>query len=385
MGSAKLNLNKGNADEFTYLNYVTERVKVISAESIKEATEKDETLSTVKKYILKGWPNKVPEPIVPFLRKSSELSLDKGCIMWGHRVVIPDLLKAELLKELHSSHMGIVRMKSIARSYIWWPGLDKDIESVGKKCVACLENANNPPRVTLHPWNWSDGPNHRLHADFLGPVEGDMYIVIVDAFSKWIEIRKMKNITALEMIAVLKEYFCVWGLPLKLVTDNGPTFASQVFAEFVKMNGIHHVKTAPYHPSTNGAAENLVKTSKDKFTLIMSENSKDKKDALAKFLFHYRSSPHCTTGVSPAELQTGRKMRTRWDLLKSEVRDRVMKKQEEQKNHFRGNRVVEFAEREVVMAKDYSSKSRKWCKARIIERLGRWEKLETARRPIETL
>ncbi|XP_043478167.1 uncharacterized protein K02A2.6-like [Leptopilina heterotoma] len=369
MGPSLVDLESGNKDDFTYLNFVTENVKLISAESISEETDKDDNLKRVKQFVLNGWPNKVPESLIPFSRKSNDLYIDKGCIMWGHRVVVPKLFREELVKELHSSHMGIVRMKSIARSYIWWPGLDNDIENMGKTCVACLENANNPPRVTLHPWNWPEGPNHRLHVDFLGPVEGDMYIVIIDAFSKWIEVKKMKNITAPETIRVLKEYFGVWGLPLKLVSDNGPTFTSQSFLEFIKMNGIIHVKTAPYHPSTNGAAENLVKTFKEKFILLMSENGKDKQDALVKFLFHYRSSPHCTTGVSPAELQLGRKLRTRWDLLKTEIRERVIKEQGKQKNYYGGNRKVEFNEQEVLMAKDYSGKKNKWCKVQVAKRL----------------
>ena len=47
--------------------------------------------------------------------------------------------------------MGIVRMKSIARSYIWWPNIDRDNEKIGKSCPLCLENASNPPKMSLHP------------------------------------------------------------------------------------------------------------------------------------------------------------------------------------------------------------------------------------------
>lgn len=90
----------------------------------------------------------------------------------------------ELLNELHTIHDGIVRMKAVAKAYIWWPSLDADIENIGKSCELCLRSAENPPRAKLNPWKWPDGPNHRLHTDFLGPLDGKMFIVIIDTFSK---------------------------------------------------------------------------------------------------------------------------------------------------------------------------------------------------------
>ena len=120
----------------------------------------------------------------------------------------------------------------------------------------------------------------------------------------------MANITAEKTIDAFREYISTWGLPVKVVTDNGPTFTSEMFANFLKKNGIKHIKTPPYHPASNGAAENAVKTFKTKFKLLIKEGM-PRKEALSKYLFHYRSSPHCTTGVSPAELQIGQKFRTR--------------------------------------------------------------------------
>nr|XP_031830190.1 uncharacterized protein K02A2.6-like [Nomia melanderi] len=287
------------------------------------------------------------------------------CIMWGHRIVIPESLQKELLAELHSAHMGIVRMKALARSYIWWPKIDQDIENVSRTCKSCLENADNPPRSVLHTWDWSDGPNHRIHADILGPIKGRAYLIIVDAFSKWVDVKEMTNITAPETIKMFREYFCTWGITFKLVTDNGPTFTSESFSEFVRKNGIRHIKTAPYHPATNGAAENSVKTFKTKFKLLLAKN--DRRDSLMKYLFHYRSSPHCTTGVSPAELQCSRKFRTRWNLLKSMVGERVTQRQIDQKHYFRGNRKITFINKETVMAKDYACD--RWRKSELVEKL----------------
>lgn len=110
-----------------------------------------------------------------------------------------------------------------------------------------------------------------------------------------------------------------------------------------------------------------MKTFKSKFELIYTQ-FKDKSEALLKFLSHYRTTPHCTTGVSPAELQLGRKIRTRWDLLKFEVKNRFLTKQEKQKEFFHGHRKVEFEINEIVMAKDF--RNSKWLEAKIIQKLG---------------
>ena len=66
-----------------------------------------------------------------------ELTVEAGCLLWGMRVIVPKHLQQIVLKELHLSHPGVSRMKSIARSYPWWPGLDKEIEKLVATCTAC--------------------------------------------------------------------------------------------------------------------------------------------------------------------------------------------------------------------------------------------------------
>ena len=82
-------------------------------------------------------------------------------------------------------------MKAIARSYHWWEGVDKDIESVVKSCQACQSVKNAPPNAPLHPWLWPTKPWQCLHVDFAGPFRGRTYLLITDAHSKWPEITEM--------------------------------------------------------------------------------------------------------------------------------------------------------------------------------------------------
>ncbi len=95
-----------------------------------------------------------------------------------------------------------------------------------------------PPPVPLQPWEWPNRPWSRLHLDFAGPFMGRMFLVMVDAHTKWLEAHVLKNITASVTVDTLCQVFSVHGLPDVVVTDNGPTFTGEMFQEFVKRNGI---------------------------------------------------------------------------------------------------------------------------------------------------
>lgn len=169
--------------------------------------------------------------------------MDRGCLFWGHRIIIPTVLRESVTEELHQSHFGIVRMKQMARSYFWWPNLDSEIDMITKNCIICLNNHKNPPKTPLKPWPVPPSPWYRLHADFLGPFHNKMYLVIVDSYSKWPEAFEMSNIGAARTVEILKALFCRYGFPVHLVTDNGPTFTSAEFNKFCQTLNIKHTFT----------------------------------------------------------------------------------------------------------------------------------------------
>ena len=106
------------------------------------------------RYTKKGWPSEIADVLKPYWHRRSELSIEDNCILWGTRVIVPVKLRQEVLKELHRSHIGIVRMKMLARSYIWWPKVDSEIEKMVKSCIPCQETKNAPAVAPLHPWLW---------------------------------------------------------------------------------------------------------------------------------------------------------------------------------------------------------------------------------------
>ena len=166
-------------------------------------------------------------------------------------------------------------MKSLARAYIWWPKLDSDIENLARSCAVCQQTSSLPSKAPLHPWEWPSRPWSRLHLDFAGPFLGHMYLVVVDAYSKWLDVQLMNSITSESTIAKLKDIFTTHGLPQKIVTDNGPSFTSSTFKAYMDQNGIKHVCTAPYHPSSNGLAERAVQAFKQSLLQIPGSSVRD--------------------------------------------------------------------------------------------------------------
>ena len=341
----------------------------VTAKKIAQGLVKDHDLNLVHKYCQYGWPKVVEPSLRCYASKSNELSLQDGCVLWGNRVVIPVQFRSTLLKELHTGHVGSSRMKELARSYFWWPGLDSDLEALVSSCAECLSCRPVPKHGELHPWEWPKSPWHRVHIDYAGPVDGLYFLVIVDAHSKWIEIFPTKTITSSMTISLLRSCFARLGLPVSIVSDNASCFTSQEFQTFVNNNGIHHITTAVYHPSSNGLAENAVKNFKKSYKLGVG----DVVEKLSKFLFSYRVTPHTTTGVSPAELMFGRRLRTVFDLVKPEdkIHKRVLIKQENQKKYFNPKmpRVTKFDSEDPVMIRNYAS-GNKWIPGVVTERTG---------------
>ena len=223
-------------------------------------------------------------------------------------------------------------MKSLARSHIWWPGLDSDVEQLAKSCQACKSVKQAPPVAPLHPWTWPSKPWRRIHIDFAGPFLNKMYFLVVDAHSKWPEIFEMTQTTTSKTVSLLRHLFAKYGLPEQVVSDNGPQFISDEFAQFMCRNGIRHTRSSPYHPSSNGAVERFVRT----FKQTMKAGEKDglsHHHRLANFLLTYRTTPHSTTQVAPCTLFLGRSIRSRLDLVRPDVSRQVCLKQDLQKRH----------------------------------------------------
>jgi len=142
-----------------------------------------------------------------------------------------------------------------------------------------------------------------------GSFMGHMYLVIVDAHSKWMNV--MQQLTAEKTIQKLRTVYSTHGDPQKIL--NGPTFRSEEFQVFIRENGIRHIFSTPYQPSSNGLAERAVQTMKQ--ALRQMSGSETIADKLSRFLFMYRIIPRASTGIAPSKLLMGCQLRSRFDLL----------------------------------------------------------------------
>lgn len=291
-------------------------------DQLQRYTSQDPILQKVITYVQQGWPKKFKDvDLKPYAACKQQFTINDGCLLKHAdeiRIVVPSTIRPHLLHQLHRAHVGVDRMKQLARRYIWWPRINRDIESMVQHCDACALHRNNPPTAPLHPWEFPEKPWHRLHIDFAGPFKNWMWFVVVDAHSKWPEVVKLPvgSTTTRQVMSVLSQMFARFGIPKQLVSDNGPQFTAKEFQDFCKHQGILHTLTPPYHPQSNGQAERFIQSFKKAVRKGLEEPRITLDEVVDRFLAVYRNTAHQTTGESPAMLLLGRNLRCSLDMLR---------------------------------------------------------------------
>ena len=136
-----------------------------------------------------------------------ELLIVFNCTLRGACMIILPPLRQQVLEELHEGHPGMTRMKALARSYVWWPQLDEDIERHVGACVSCQGTRPSPPVAPLQVSDSPQNPWQRQRADYAGPVEGRYILVVIDAHSKWIEAAVTHLQTASATVNAMRRQF----------------------------------------------------------------------------------------------------------------------------------------------------------------------------------
>ena len=164
---------------------------------LKEATKEDETLCRLKATIEKGWPAHC---------KSAEPSIRQHLIFKGERVVIPSSMRADVLKKVHETHLGIEKCKARARASMYWPRMTNDIQEMIAKCPTCDKFKPRKKKEPLMPHDVQDRPWSKIGADifFFG---GRLHLVDVNYFSKYPEVCRLQTSTASSVIEHLKPIY----------------------------------------------------------------------------------------------------------------------------------------------------------------------------------
>ena len=156
-----------------------------------------------------------------------ELSVQDQVLLWGNRVVVPPQGRVHVIEGLHEAHPGITRMKALARGLVWWPGIDAALEDKVKTRSVCQENRAAPAEARLHRWDWPEKPWSRLHLDYAGPLQRKMFLVLIDAHSKWMDVFLVHSATTSAILECLRQTFAICGIAETIVTDNSTCFTSE--------------------------------------------------------------------------------------------------------------------------------------------------------------
>ena len=194
--------------------------------------------------------------------------------------------------------LGITKCQERAKQSVWWPRIRQQIEEMVQKCLVCSQyrRQNAEPLI---PTSFPDYPWQKVAAD-LFTWKNNNYLILVDYYSRYMEMSKLSSTTSTSVIQHIKSIFARHGIPETSISDNGPQFSSSSFTQFATDYGFYHQTSSPNHPQSNGEAERAVQTVKS----ILNKAEDPYLGLLA-----YRVAP-LANGYSPAELLMGRKPRS---------------------------------------------------------------------------
>ena len=240
-----------------------------------------------------------------------------------------------------------------------------DVEEFIKHCHPC--QVNTPPKSHSQPLELPETPQNnweKLAVDLKGPLPtGESILVIIDYKSRYPIAVALKSTTTEIIIREMERVFTMLGYPDKLVSDNGPQFTSNNFEIYLLAHNIEHQLTSPYWPQANGEVERFNRTLTKTVKCAMAEG-KDWKSALQQFLLMYRTTPHTTTGISPAEMLFQHTPNNRLPTIKTtkhETNPHETAYRERNKAYIDNKRATkhkEFQEGEKVLIKRSKTKSK---------------------------
>lgn len=317
-------------------------------DEFKKETKNDETLMKLTETVLSGWPktkSQAAREIQVYWNYREEISAVDGILFKGERIIVPTSMRAEMLKRIHESHLGIESCRRRAREVLFWPGMSQRITEIVSSCDVCKTHQKRQTKEPLHPHKVPERPWQKIGVDLFTFGQQE-YLLLVDYYSKFIEVEWLRSDTrSATVINHLKSQFARHGIPEVVNSDNGPQFSSREFQDFAKEWEFSHVTSSPHHAQSNGMAERGVQTVKH----LLKKAKADGKDPYLSLL-NLRNTPLEDIGASPAQLLMGRRVRTRLPtksqmlkpcLVSEPVQQLFEKRQQKQKEYFdQGTRML---------------------------------------------
>ena len=283
----------------TYVTYLPATAK--RREEYQREQAEDRICSLVINYCQKGWPEKddIQPDLMPYWKARSDLTDNKNnLLLYRRRMVVPKRLLRETLEKVHTGHQGVQRCRLHANTAVWWPGLSHKVENMVKQCPICAKE-HSPRKVPIISTKLPDYPWQKIGTD-LFQFKGATYLVVVDYFSRFPEVQKLRITTSEGIIGALKSIFTCHGIPETVISDNGPQYASKEFADFAERYDFVHMTSSPHYAQSNGQAERTVQTVKGLLKV-----AKDPSMALLA----YRSTPFPWCNLSIAKPLMDKRLR----------------------------------------------------------------------------
>ena len=279
--------------------------KAVSQEEIADQSAKDpEIIKVIQAIQTNKWP-KDDKDLANYRKVRDELTFQGPILLRGQRLVIPRALWNRMVDIAHEAHQGIVKTKSLMRTKVWFPTMDKLITDKIANCIPCQSTSDLPPPPPVQMRELPKNPWEKLSVDFYGPINSEYLMVVIDDFSRYPIIDIVTSTSAAAVIPRLDQMFAAFGTPQVLRSDNGPPFNSKAFADFANYLGFRHHLVTPRWPRANGEAERFMKCIK-KIVQTAQIEGRSWKQQLFNFLRVYRATPHTSTKICPHEALFGR-------------------------------------------------------------------------------
>ena len=227
-------------------------------------TSADTSLRALAKQIKNGWPDHrddVDHSIRPYFNFSHDLSLNNGMILKCNRIVVPASMQKDMVKVLHTGHPGISKIKSRARSSVYWPGIDSQLEDLVNACSLCQEERHKQPKEPLLPHDIPSRPWEKVGTD-LFHLFNKSYVLVVDYNSKYFDLSQLPDAESRTVTEHTKAIFSRYGIPKEIISDNSPEFRGSAYKKFCKSWDIYHNPSSPEYPQSNGLVERTIQTVK---------------------------------------------------------------------------------------------------------------------------
>ena len=246
-------------------------------------TKEDKNLYEIMRFVRNNTNVRFsPSYLIPYKQVFDELNVtETGILLRGQCIVIPHVLRGRVVELAHEGYQGIVKTKSLMRSRIWFPGIDKMVEERIQNCRECQAYVDSK---SYEPMRHAIRSIAKRFRRFFGPMkDGTYWFVNYCEYSRWASVDNIKAVSIDQVQPRLEQLFGLLGTPLEYKTDNGFPFQSSRFADFSRKLGFKHKKITPYWPRANSGVDSFMK--KLCKVLRSSEIAKeDKKEAVKKFL-----------------------------------------------------------------------------------------------------